>query len=563
MFASLIKFFKLFNPHNMKKWLSKFSIINQFMMVFQGFAVLIILQVVLGISLMMTMNMTIGRGTIRPNQVNRVFTEIKVNLVELQIIANEKYSRIGNRSHQELLKELTKKLQTFKGLLAGENLQSIEKRILRLSEALEGTITYDKYQIIRGEVSEITGLLSKQQQLNRRIRAKEIRYNLFIVLIILSMIVAAAGLVYWIIVAILLAYEHQYANHYFEKIAMKYRQNRLEKEIMDIPGTDYQTLKTVMQKYFNQVRERYENLYNHCKDMKATIHDLEATIARNDEHCINVKETLRKIINDSYHSLDFFPDLAEHIKNLNISLNESQQESAAIHQSIENAAKFFQKSPLQVEEINREIDVRDEHTQEITAALKELRKIIDNIQQILTIFDSIAQQTTVLSLNASIEAARAGAAGSGFDIAAAEIDVLADRIGVIPPELLKIVNRVQKRMLDAIRTNEAIVPQHRQGKRYFESISTELNLFWKELELIIKDLQEFSNLAYQFEIREKSLEEFTTLIADLNRQIPVNYGKVNATLDVVDKSKQLPVSLDNITELLNGLNQKLHEIISE
>lgn len=563
MFASLIKLFKLFNPHNMKKWLSKFSIINQFMMVFQGFAVLIILQVVLGISLMMMMNMTIGRGTIRPNQVNRVFTEIKVNLVELQIIANEKYSGIGNRSHQELLKEVTKKIQTFKGLLAGENLQSIEKRILRLSEALEGTITYDKYQIIRGEVSGLTGLLSKQQQLNRRVRAKEIRYNLFIVLIILSMIVAAAGLVYWIIVAILLAYEHQYANHYFEKIAMKYRQNRLEKEVMAIPGTDYQILKTVMQKYFNQVRERYENLYNHCKDMKATFRDLEATIARNDEHCINVKETLRKIINDSYHSLDFFPDLAEHIKNLNASLNESQQESAELHQSIENAAKFFQKSPLQVEEINREIDVRDEHTQEITAALKELRKIIDNIQQILTIFDSIAQQTTVLSLNASIEAARAGAAGSGFDIAAAEIDVLADRIGVIPPELLKIINRVQKRMLDAVRTNEAIVPQHRQGKRYFESISTELNLFWKELELIIKDLQEFSNLAYQFETREKSLEEFTTLIADLNRQIPVNYGKVNATLDVVDKSKQLPVSLDNITELLNGLNQKLHEIISE
>ena len=563
MFASLMKFFRLFNPHNMKDWLGRYSIINQFMMVFQGFAVLIILQVLLGISLMMVMNMTIGRGIIRPNQINRIITELKVDLVQLQIISNEKYSGIGNRPHQKLLNQVKQKLQTLSGLFRGETTQSMKKRLSRLSEVMEGTITYDKYRIIRGEISGLISVLTKQQQINRRLRATEIRFNLFIVLIIASMTLAAAGLVYWIVVAILLAHEHQYANHYFEKIAMRYRQNRLEKEISAIPGTDYQTLQTVMQKYFNPISHRYERLYAHCREMKATFHDLETAITRNDEHCINVKESLRKIINDSYHRLDFFPELAEQIKNLNTSLSESQQESAAIHQAIEKAGNIFQNSPLNVEAINQEIDSRDERTHEITTGLRELRKIIDNIQQIVTIFDSIAQQTTVLSLNASIEAARAGSAGSGFDIAAAEIDVLADRIGVIPPELLKIISRVQKRMLDAIRTNEAIVPQHRQGKRYFENVGTELQLIWQELESIIKDLQEFSNLAYQFETREKSLEEFTGLLAELNRQIPVNYGKVSATLDVVDKSKQLPVSLDNITELINRLNHKLNEIISE
>jgi methyl-accepting chemotaxis protein len=562
MFASLTKIFKLLRPQNMKEWLGQFSTINQFMIVFEGFAALIILQVVLGFSLLMAMNVTIGRGIIRPNQENRIITQLKVKIVQLQIIGNEKYSRIGNPSPQKLLNEVKQELQKMTPTLAGETHQSMEQRLSRLSEALEGTVTYDKYQIIRGEVSGLCGLLTKLEQTNRRSRAGDVSFNLFIVLLALSMILAGVGLVYWIIVVVLITTEHQYANRYFENIALKYRQGFLEKEIATLPGTEYQTLKTVMQNYFDQVRERYEKLQTHSKEMLATFHDLELSVNRNDEHCFNVKEALRKIINDSYHSLDFFPELAEQIKSLNSSLSESRQESSGLHQSVENAGKIFQKSPVNVGEITREIDSRDEYTQEITLGLKELRKIIDNIQQIVTIFDSIAQQTTVLSLNASIEAARAGASGSGFDIAAAEIDVLADRIGVIPPELLKIVGRVQKRMLDEVRANEAIVPQHRESKRYFETISTELNGFWRELELILYDLREFSDLAYQFEIREKSLEDFAMLLADLNRKIPVNYGKVTATLDVVGKSDQLPVSLDTITELLNSLNRKLDEIVS-
>lgn len=562
MFASLKKIFKLFKPYNMKDWLGQFSTIKQFMIVFEGFTALIILQAVLGFSLLMAMNVTVGRGIIRPNQENRLLTQLKVKLVQIQVIGNEKYSRISNPSHLKLLNEVKQKLQAITPQLAGENSRTMNQRLSKLSKALEGTVTYDKYQTIRGEVSGLCRLLTKREQTYRQLRTGEVSFNLFIGLLVLAMIIASVGLIYWIIVSVLLANEHQYANRYFENIAFKFRQNRLEKEIATLPGTEFQTLKMVLENYFTQVRERYEKLQSHSKEMLATFHELELSVNRNDEHCFNIKESLRRIINDSYHRLDFFPGLAEHIINLNISLGESQQESSRLHQSVENAGKTFQESPVNVGEITREIDTRDERTQEITMELRELRKILDNIQQIVAIFDSIAQQTTVLSLNASIEAARAGTAGGGFDIAAAEIEVLSDRIGVIPPELLKIMSRVQKRMLDAIRTNEAVVPQHHQSKWYFETISTELNSFWQELEAILKDLREFSDLAYQFETREKSLEEFTVLLADLNRKIPVNYGKVIATLDVVGKSEQLPISLDTITELLNSLNQKLDEIVS-
>jgi methyl-accepting chemotaxis protein len=562
MLGSLKKILRLFKPYAMKDWLGQFSTINQFMIVFQGFAATIIVQVVLGMVILTSMNISVGNKIVMPDKELGILSRLKVKLAQIQIIGNEKYSRISDRSHRKLVNEARQEFQKIAPRLAKANFQTINQRFARLSMALEGIVTYDKYQIIRSETSELRRILARHEQAVRRLNPGTVNLSRFMVLLILSLILSGAGVIYWITVAVLLAKEHQYASQYFENIALKYRQNRIEKEIATLPSAEFVNLKVVLQNYFNQVRERYERLQVHAWEMKATFRDLELSVNRNDEHCINVKQALYEIINNSYHNLDFFPELAEQIKNLNSSLGESQQESSRLHQAIENAGKIFQESPVNIGEITREIDARDEHTQEITLGLKELRKVLDNIQQIVTIFDSIAQQTTVLSLNASIEAARAGAAGSGFDIAAAEIDVLADRIGVIPPELLKIMNRVQKRMLDAVRTNEAIIPQHRQSKRYFETIMAELNSFWQELELILHDLREFSDLAYQFETREKSLEEFTALLADLNKQIPVNYGKVVATLDVIGKSEQLPISLDVITELIDSLNQKLDEIVS-
>jgi methyl-accepting chemotaxis protein len=56
-----------------------------------------------------------------------------------------------------------------------------------------------------------------------------------------------------------------------------------------------------------------------------------------------------------------------------------------------------------------------------------LKKLSDNIGQILTAITGIAEQTNLLALNAAIEAARAGNYGKGFAVVADEIGKLADK----------------------------------------------------------------------------------------------------------------------------------------
>ncbi|WP_337061254.1 methyl-accepting chemotaxis protein [Kineococcus sp. G2] len=64
-----------------------------------------------------------------------------------------------------------------------------------------------------------------------------------------------------------------------------------------------------------------------------------------------------------------------------------------------------------------------------SGTMRALTQASEEIQQVVSVINSIADQTRLLALNATIESARAGEAGRGFAVVAAEVKELADQTG--------------------------------------------------------------------------------------------------------------------------------------
>lgn len=97
----------------------------------------------------------------------------------------------------------------------------------------------------------------------------------------------------------------------------------------------------------------------------------------------------------------------------------------------------------QTDEIARRIRSANEHMAALSSAMDDISTNAQQITKIAKDIDDIAFQTNILSLNASVEAARAGASGKGFAVVANELKQLAEKSAKAAQSAIEMVNNTK------------------------------------------------------------------------------------------------------------------------
>lgn len=172
-----------------------------------------------------------------------------------------------------------------------------------------------------------------------------------------------------------------------------------------------------------------------------------------------VKTSLNTTLGDVLAAMDKAKSCSGNLKDVSdtVSSNVSGAQSSAMaatdaSQSVAAASEELNASigeiNAQVEASKSIVEATTKEAQTVSHSLSGLSNATNEIADVITIITEIAEQTNLLALNATIEAARAGEAGKGFAVVASEVKSLADQTakssGTIREQVAKVQGAVHQ-----------------------------------------------------------------------------------------------------------------------
>jgi methyl-accepting chemotaxis protein len=187
---------------------------------------------------------------------------------------------------------------------------------------------------------------------------------------------------------------------------------------------------------------------------------------------------------------------------------------------------------------------------QISDCVKESAQTVDTlgmrseqIGEIISTIEDIADQTNLLALNAAIEAARAGEQGRGFAVVADEVRALAERTTKATREISSMIKSIQQETRNADTSME-------QGVREVEAGAREATRSGEALEDILKQIGDVTMQVNQI---ATAAEEQTVTTSEISGNIHQMTDVLQEAAHGVHKTAAATNELSTLAEALEGL----------
>lgn len=232
--------------------------------------------------------------------------------------------------------------------------------------------------------------------------------------------------------------------------------------------------------------------------------------------------------------------LSETMVNFNDSILKADEDGDKVASESEKVMVLTENGYILMQDSVKQMQIIDKFVSSAVQKVSGLDQHAQDISKLIAVIKDISAQTNLLSLNASIEAARVGEHGKGFAVVADEVRKLSDQVANSVGDITEIVENIQ------FESNSAV--------QSLKSGYTEVN---KGTEKIILTGNTFT-----------SINESITAVARRVRRISTNLGQIvshsssmrHATEEIASVSEEAASSIDEVLASSASINEAMEDV---
>ncbi|MDL4842268.1 substrate-binding domain-containing protein [Aquibacillus rhizosphaerae] len=261
---------------------------------------------------------------------------------------------------------------------------------------------------------------------------------------------------------------------------------------------------------------------------------------------LSVSKGAQQQADDAEHSNRSTVDLSEQFRHMLLAID-SMDEGIIKLQDLKDQGNVKLSNTIQSGQVTK---------QELVHVIKQLEKLKESVNQInrtTTVINDIAAQTNLLSLNASIEAARAGDSGKGFAVVSNEIRKLSDQSFISVSEIEEVINVVNQEFTSVV-----------------DSIQTTYETFEIQQDTIQEVNTAFDNIndnIGSLANRQKNIREHMSVLdkarADIVDSITNITGVAQETAASTEEAASLSMQQEQSNKVLYDLSTTLQDVVEK
>lgn len=242
-------------------------------------------------------------------------------------------------------------------------------------------------------------------------------------------------------------------------------------------------------------------------------------------------------------------EIASNATTLKMVVSDTKENSDKASESMKETVKISQQGRSDMERLSEAMDGIRAANDELVLSINKVGKASDEITDIVDMIGDIAEETNLLSLNASIEAARAGDAGRGFAVVASEIGGLANNSAESVQNISSLIDQVRNLIEDVVSQANASARSIQENS---ELIATAMQTF----DQIFRNIQDTSDVIDEMIVGVSKVDDVAANVAAISEE------QAASADEILETSKNMVEQAQSITASSQDVADNSHELAS-